>query len=131
MKMIWHDYEFVRFDRGKFVVQCKPPTFDHAPGIVQPYFSIHDLAEQALAVLCADGHEIPPRLRVVVTPQNVFLPQFAQRVVLQSSGHIGGFQMLEDARSIFALDYPNELWGKLVDQSDRLCSNQNLSPLGC
>jgi hypothetical protein len=46
VKMIRHDYEFVGFDRRKFVVQFKPPMFNHSTGFVQLHFTVRNDTEQ-------------------------------------------------------------------------------------
>ena len=69
MKMIGHHHPLVQLD---FLANCGgPPPFlgNDFAGMVQPHLPIHDIAEQAFPVLCANGQEIGPRLGIIISPQ--------------------------------------------------------------
>jgi hypothetical protein len=46
-----------------------PASGGHCSQRVQPHFSVHDLAEQARSILCADRHEIRPWLGIITSLQ--------------------------------------------------------------
>ena len=64
--VIRHHYEIADSHVWKPVRQLSPDASDHLSGIVQLHFAVLNFAEQAFPSLGYDGHEICPRLAVVV-----------------------------------------------------------------
>ena len=66
VKMIRHDHELVRFDRGEFAFQFKPLTLDCYTSTAQLHGVVDNLTEQTGSILCNDGHKIRTALSVIV-----------------------------------------------------------------
>ena len=69
MNVIGHDGKGIQFSQREVIRDILQTTPGDCAGIVQPHYSIHDLAEQAFPIPRADRHEIGARLRIVVSLQ--------------------------------------------------------------
>jgi len=50
MEMIWHDREFVQFDKFKTNCQLHPDGFNHPSCLIQNHFSVYHISKQALPI---------------------------------------------------------------------------------
>ena len=69
MDVIGHNDEFIDFNTRIIFENFIPYGLNHAPGIIQHHFPIHDFAEKACPVLGANGDEICPGFGIIVPLQ--------------------------------------------------------------
>jgi hypothetical protein len=69
MKMVRHHHERIGTHTGIMRRDFVPYIPHHPPGLGQRHPAIHQRAEQRPAILHADRHKIPTRLRVIVSTQ--------------------------------------------------------------
>jgi hypothetical protein len=69
MDVVRHDHKSVRFNARELVLQFLPPALDHLPGVAQAHLIACHLAQEVRPLLYAGGHEVRPRLSIVISPQ--------------------------------------------------------------
>ena len=62
MYVVGHDNKGIQFNQRKMVRDVLPTTPGDFARLIQPHFAVHQVAEQAFPLPCADGHGIRPRL---------------------------------------------------------------------
>ncbi len=67
VNVIRHDHKFVQFHQRKMIGNGAPTLLRHLPRIIQPHFRTCDFTKQAGASTGADGNEIRPSLRIVIS----------------------------------------------------------------
>ena len=67
--MVRHDDEFIQFDVGEMCGDVMPMFFRYEARIIQDHFPVRNIAEQARAIIEANGHEICAFSRVIVPLQ--------------------------------------------------------------
>ena len=73
--VIGHDDKGIQFNQREMVRDILPTTPGGFTRTVQPHFSIHDFAQKARPIPCADCHEIRPRMARVGARRAVPLPE--------------------------------------------------------
>jgi hypothetical protein len=66
MNMVWHEHKRVAFDTRIVTCQIIPHRLNHAPGIIQPYFSIHDLTKETGSIPRNGCNEIGSSLSIII-----------------------------------------------------------------
>ncbi|MCK4410754.1 hypothetical protein KAV67_00580, partial [Candidatus Bipolaricaulota bacterium] len=74
MNVIRHDHECIQVDGREPVGQCMPCLRHHASSIIDLHVSVHNLAEQARPILCAEGDVVRTGSAVIVSPQTNAAP---------------------------------------------------------
>ena len=82
--VIGHHHEGIRLDAGVMVRQFVPCGLHHLASVIQTHFAANDVPEETRVILRADGHEIGPRLGVIVVDQANRPTVMFLRVILHS-----------------------------------------------
>jgi hypothetical protein len=67
--MVGHYSIAIQFHLGKMEGNLQPALLDKSSRLIQLNLTVHYLPEQTGPVMCADGHEIRPQLRIIISLQ--------------------------------------------------------------
>jgi hypothetical protein len=67
MDVIWHDRKWIESDSSKPCGHCFPRRLRSPPNVIQPYFAVRHVTEQAFPIARADSYEIRARLAVIIS----------------------------------------------------------------